>query len=57
MSQKPNGNLRICLDPTDLNKYIGQCVTLAHWMMLAICSRNVKHFSVFDATKGFSIYQ
>ena len=23
--KKLNGNLRICLDPTDLNKYIGQC--------------------------------
>ena len=37
--KKTNGSLRICLDLTDLNKYIGQYVTLAHWMMLATCSR------------------
>ena len=25
--KKPNGSLRICLDPTDLNKEIDQCAT------------------------------
>ena len=35
--KKPNGSLRICLDPTDLNKYIGQNVTHAYWMMLVTC--------------------
>ena len=50
--KKLNGSLKICLDPTDLNKYIGQCMTLAHWMMLVICSRTRNTLVFFDATKG-----
>ena len=50
--KKPNGSLRICLYPTDLNKYIGQCVTLTHWMMLAICSR-MQNTSVFLMLQRF----
>ena len=55
--KKPNGNLRICLDPTDLNKYIGQYVTLTHWMMLVTCSK-MQNTSVFLMLQRiFSIYQ
>ena len=50
--KKPNGSLGICLDPTDLNKYIGKYVTLTHWMMLAICSRT-QNTSVFLMLQRF----
>ena len=53
--KKPNGSLRVCFDPTDLNKYIVWPVcnsfTLNNVSQLL---KNVKHFSVLDATKGFS---
>ena len=52
--KKPNGSLRICLDPTDLNKYIVRPVCNSR--MLADGShqlKDAKYFSVFDATKGF----
>ena len=38
--KKPNGSLRICLDPTDLNKYV----------VRPVCNSRTL---VFDATKGF----
>ena len=44
--KKPNGDLRMCLDPTNLNKYT----------VRPVCSfklKDTKFFSVFDATKGF----
>ena len=55
--KKPNGSLRICLDPTDLNKYIGHCVTLTHWMMLVICSRTQNTSVFLMLPRIFSIYQ
>ena len=52
--KKPNESLRICLDPTDLNKYIVQPIcnsrtpdNVSHQL------KDAKFFSVFNATKGF----
>ena len=52
--KKPNGSLRICLHPTDLNKYIAH--PMCNSRMLDNVShqlKDAKYFSVFDATKGF----
>ena len=52
--KKPNGSLRICLDPTNLNKYIVQPVCNSHTLDdVSYLLKDAKHFSVFDATKGF----
>ena len=52
--KKPNGSLRICLDATDLNKYI-ICPVCNSRMLGDVSHRlkDAKYFSVFDATKGF----
>ena len=51
---KPNGDLRICLDPTDLNKYIVRLVCNSNSLdEISFKLKDAKHFSVFDATKGF----
>ena len=52
--KKPNGSLRICLDPTDLNKYI--VIPVCNSRMLDDVShqlKDAKYFSVSDATKQF----
>ena len=52
--KKPNGSLRICLDPTDLNKYI--VIPVCNSRMLDDVShqlKDAKYFSVSDATKRF----
>ena len=52
--KKANGSLRICLDPTDLNKYIVRPVCNSHTLDdVSHLLKDAKHFSVFDATKGF----
>ena len=52
--KKPNGSLRICLDPTNLNKYIVRPVCNSHTLDdVSHLLKDAKHFSVFDATKGF----
>ena len=52
--KKTNGRLRICLDPTDLNKYIVRPVCNSHTLDdVSHLLKDAKHFSVFDATKGF----
>ena len=54
--KKVNGSLRICLDPTDLNKYIYIIRPVCNSHTLHDVSdllKDAKHFSVFDATKGF----
>ena len=52
--KKPNGNLRVCLDPTDLNKSIIQPVcdmrTLEEIIDLL---KGSLYFAVFDLTKSF----
>ena len=52
--KKPNGSLRICLDPTDLNKYIVQPVCNSRTLDdVSHQLKDAKYFSVFDAMKGF----
>ena len=52
--KRPNGSLRICLDPTDLNKYIVQPVCNSRTLDdVSHLLKNAKYYSVFDATKGF----
>ena len=47
---KPNGSVRLCLDPSYLNSAIKRPLTIAE-----IVSRmpNAKYFSKLDATSGF----
>ena len=47
--KKPNGSLRICLDPTDLNKDIIRpvCNYVVHRL------KDAKYFTVFNTSKGF----
>ena len=52
--KKPNGDLRICLDPTNLNKYIVRPVSNSNTLdEVSFKLKDAKYFSVFDATKGF----
>ena len=52
--KKVNGSLRICLDSTNLNKYIIRPVCNSHTLDdVSHLLKDVKHFSVFDATEGF----
>ena len=52
--KKPNSNLRVCLDPTDLNKHIIHPVcnmrTLEEIINMLKCSMS---FAVFNSTKSF----
>ena len=52
--RKPNGSLHICLDPTDLNKYIVQPVCNSYTLDKIIDKlKGSLFFAVFDTTKGF----
>ena len=52
--KKPNGSLRICLYPTDLNKYIVRPVCNSRTLdEVSHQLKDAKYFSVFDATKEF----
>ena len=52
--QKPNGSLQICLDPTDLNKYIVHPVCNSYTLDEILDKlRGSLFFTVFDMTKGF----
>ena len=52
--KKPNGSLRICLDPTDLNKEIIRPVCNAQTMDDVVHKlKDAKFFAVFDTSKGF----
>ena len=52
--KKPNGSLRICLDPTDLKKYIVRPVCNSRTLDdISHQLKDAKCFSVFDAIKGF----
>ena len=51
---KPNGSLRICLDPTDLNKDIIRPVCNSQTMDDVIHRlKDAKFFTVFETSKGF----
>ncbi|KAJ8031349.1 hypothetical protein HOLleu_28054 [Holothuria leucospilota] len=54
VKEKPNGRLRICLDPSDLNK----AVKREHYHLPTVeeitsTLKGAKHFSVLDANSGF----
>ena len=52
--KKPNGKLRICLDPTDLNPFIVRPVCNARTLdEITALLKDAVHFTVFDSTKGF----
>ena len=52
--KKPNGTLRICLDPTDLNKAIVHPVCNSQTIDdVENQLRDAKYFAVFDTSKGF----
>ena len=52
--KKPNGTLRICLDPIDLNKDIIRPVCNSQTMDDVIHKlKHAKYFAVFDTSKGF----
>ena len=52
--KKPNGKLRICLDPTDLKRHIVRPVCNARTLdeIIALL-KDALHFAVFDSTKRF----
>ena len=52
--KKPNGNLRVCLDPTDLNKHI-ICPTCNMRTLEETIDmlKGSMYFAVFDSTKSF----
>ena len=52
--KKPNGSLRICLDPTDLNKYIVRPICNSRTLDdVSHQLKDAKYFSDIDATKRF----
>ena len=52
--KKPNGNLRVCLDPTDLNKHIIRLVCNMKALEEIIdMLKGLIHFAMFDSTKSF----
>ena len=52
--KKPNGSLRICLDPTDINKGIIRPVCNSQTMDDVVHKlKDAKYFAVFDTSKGF----
>ena len=52
--KKPNGNLHVCLDPTDLNKYIVRPVCNMYTLEDIVDKlKGATLFAVFDSTKSF----
>lgn len=52
--RKPNGSLRICLDPRQLNKYIKREHFKIPTIDEIICKiKNAKYFTTLDASQGF----
>ena len=52
--KKPNGTLRVFLDPTDLNQYIIRLVCNTQTMDDVIHKlKHAKYFAIFDTSKGF----
>ena len=52
--RKPNGKLRICLDPTYLNPHIIRTVCNSNTLDNVVHElRKAKYYAVFDAIKGF----
>ena len=54
VAKKPNGDLRVCLDPADLNKHIIHPVCNMYTLEDVINKlKDATHFAVFDSTKSF----
>ena len=54
IAKKPNGSLRVCLDPTDLNKHIIRPVCNMYTLEDIIDKlKYATHFAIFDSTKSF----
>ena len=52
--KKPNGNLRVCLDPEDLNKHIIRPICNMKTLEEIIdMLKGSMYFAVFDSTKSF----
>ena len=52
--KKPNGNLRVCIDPTDLNKHIIRPVCPIYTLEdMKGKLKDATHFTIFDSTKSF----
>ena len=52
--KKPNGSLRICLDPTNLNKDIVRPVCNSQTIGDMVHKlKDAKYFAIFDTSKGF----
>ena len=52
--KKPNANLQVCLDPTDLNKHIIRPVCNMYTLKDIIDKlKDATHFAIFDLTKSF----
>ena len=52
--KKPNGNLRVCLDPTDLNKHIIRPACNIYTLEDIVDRlKGATHFAIFDSTKSF----
>ena len=52
--KKPNGSLRICLDPTDLNKEIVRPVCNSQTIDDVVHKlKDAKYFAIFNTSKGF----
>ena len=54
IGKKPNGNLRVCLDPTDLNKHIIRPICNMRTLEEIIdMLKGSMYFAVFNSTKSF----
>ena len=54
IAKKLNGNLRVCLDRTDLNKHIIRPVCNMYTLENIIDKlKDATHFAIFDSTKSF----
>ena len=52
--EKPNGKLRVCLDPRELNKYLKrEQYQLPTWEEIASRLHGAKFFSILDANQGY----
>ena len=51
--KKPNGNLRVCLDPTYLNKHIHTICNMRTLEEVIDMLKGSMYFAVFKSTKSF----
>ena len=54
LAEKPNGKLRVCSDPRELNKYLKrEQYQLPTWEEIASRLHGAKYFSISDANQGY----